>query len=249
MRDVAGTPPDGTVVGVLGQDALQHREEGLRQRDVDQLSLPRSLALMDCHHGTDDRVQRRDGIAQAQTDSGRRLPRLAGDEPQARCRLGDRAEGRLVAHRPGLAVAGDADDDEARIRGHERLGVEVPLLEAAGPEVLDEDVALERQLPHHGLVRRVMQVRDDRPLAAGLHEMPQRVALVPAHAPAPQRVAGSGLLDLDDIRPEVGQHPPGERPGDERAELEDAEVRQRSGCRFGLPLSRNVGHGPSIWTI
>ncbi len=35
------------------------------------------------------------------------------------------------------------------------------------------------------------------------------------------------MLDLDDIRAEVGEDPPRERPGDHHPELDDADPRQR----------------------
>ena len=45
-----------------------------------------------------------------------------------------------------------------------------------------------------------------------------------------------GRLDLDDLGAEIAEQLAGERPGDERAELEDAQAGQR-GVRHG-PKSR-----------
>ena len=196
---------------------------------------------MQRHERTDDGVEGCDRVAQAQTDAARRAVRLAGDEAQPAGGLGDRAEGRLVAHRSGLAVARDADDDEPRVGGDELLGVEVPRLEAPRPEVLDQDVAVEGQAAARS-PGRPARAGPPRPTACRGTARDAtanrcRSSVMPHFRSGSPRV---GVLDLDDIRTEVGQHPPGERAGDERAQLEHADVRQRSGA---APL-----RVPQCWT-
>jgi hypothetical protein len=73
-------------------------------------------------------------------------------------KLGEKAgEGReveVVADaprvRPLRAEARERDDDEARVEGREALPAEVPALERAGPEALDEDVGVPDHLPEGG---------------------------------------------------------------------------------------------------
>ena len=94
------------------------------------------------------RVQRGDRIADRQVRAHRRPVRVAGDETHAAHRFADRAEAGLLAHRPGLAEARDAHQDQAGVVLGQRLVAETPLLERAGAEVLDHDVDLARQPAH-----------------------------------------------------------------------------------------------------
>ena len=162
VRDVPGPLADGAEVGVLREDALQHREEGLGQRDVDDLAPPRGRAFMQGDQCADHGVQRGDRVAEAQADPAGCAIRLAGDVAQAAGRLGDRPECGLVVHRSGLTIPGDSDHDQPRVRGDEGLGIQIPPLEPAGTEVLDEDVALARELPNECLAGWIVEVRRNR---------------------------------------------------------------------------------------
>ena len=165
---------------------FEHREQGLGQRDIDDLAASRSLTLVERDQGADQRVHRRDRVAEAEPDPSRWAVRLAGDVAEPAGGLGDRPEPGLLAERACLAVAGDADHDEPRIGRDEVLGIQVPLLEPAGSEVLDEHVALEREPANERLVGSVVKVRRHRPLAARLDEVPERLVAVGALAPPPQ---------------------------------------------------------------
>src|SRR2546429_384695 len=65
--------------------------------------------------------------------------------------LGEGPEPGPVAVGAGLAPAGHAHHDQAGIRGAELVVAEVPALERAGPEVLDEDVGVGGELPQDQL--------------------------------------------------------------------------------------------------
>ena len=97
-------------------------------------------------------------------------------------------------------------------------------LEPPGPEVLDEDVALDRQLPDKFLVARLVEIRGDRQLPARLHQVPKRVAPVPGHSPGAEGIAALGCSILMTSSPEIGKHAAGKRAGDKGPELEDSEV-------------------------
>ena len=97
VGDVADPLADRAGVAVLRQDALQHAEHGLGQGDVHDLAAARRLPLVERDERADERLQRRDRVAQAQPHAGGRAVRLAGQVPQPARGLGDRAEARLVA--------------------------------------------------------------------------------------------------------------------------------------------------------
>ena len=84
------------------------------------------------------------------------------------------------------------------------------------------------------------EVERDALLVPRLHGPPQRPALVARLAPVAQRVGLSGRLDLDHLGAHVAQQPPGERPREQRAELDHAHARERArtgvaACRTGSP--------------
>src|SRR3954447_7754172 len=72
----------------------------------------------------------------------------------------------------------------------------------------------------------VFQVQGDAALVAGVERPPGRDT-VNLLAPLPDRIAGL-RLDLDDVRAQIGEQPRAERRGDEMADLENAQARQRA---------------------
>src|SRR6266436_7895022 len=124
-----------------------------------------------------------------------------------------------IAHRPGLSIARQPHHDGGRIELGELRVTEPQPFQYAGTKVLDHDVGPHRELSGQLAGARILQVQRDRLLVARLHRPPQRSALVQV-APAPQRVTAIRILDLDDLRAELGHHPRRERTGDQRAELQ-----------------------------
>ncbi len=168
-------------------------------------------------------------------------------------RFADRAEAWLVAIRPGLAEARQAQQDQARIDGGQRVVAEAPFFQRAGAKILDDDVGIAGEPAHDLLAFGDAQVRGDRFLVARLDVPPERRALV-QQPPLPQRIAAVGRFDLDDLGAELGQDLARERARDQLTELEDLEPGQRPGvgCGFGhrsgrqmLPLARLARSAPS----
>ena len=54
-------------------------------------------------------------------------------------------------------------------------------------------------------------------------------ALVARLAPVAERIGLPGRLDLDDLRAHVAEQAPGERPREQRPELDHAHARERAG--------------------
>ena len=115
-------------------------------------------------------------VADRDADARRRRDRVADDVAQAAHRLADRAEAGAARVGPGLPVAGDADHDEARVGGGELLPAEVPFLERARAEILDQEVGLRGELEQEPLPLGLAQVERDRFLVARDDRPPERRA-------------------------------------------------------------------------
>src|SRR5215469_9462236 len=96
--------------------------------------------------------------------------RVAGDIAQPTHGLADVAVAGLLAVRPGLSVAGDAHQHDARIYLAHAVVAQIPGFEPARAEVLDDDVALGAERKHQLLAARLAQVQRDEALIAGLAE-------------------------------------------------------------------------------
>ena len=125
----------------------------------------------------------------------------------------------------GLAVAGDAGVDRARVARVDVLGPEAPLLHRAGAEVLEHDVGGRGELGGDPLALGLAQVERDGALVAGQDRPPQRAVVVAQAAPVAHRVAGAGRLDLDHVGAEVPEQRAGERAGEQLPELDRAQSR------------------------
>src|SRR5262249_10235296 len=110
---------------------------------------------------------------------------------------------------------------------------DVPLLERAGSEVLDDHVGGPGQPAEHVLALRAPEVERDALAASPLHRPEQRVALATGgvHEPTElaHEVAPARLLDLDDL----GAHPPqqtgAERPRAARPKAQASPPPERRG--------------------
>ena len=150
---------------------------------------------------------------------------VAGDRHQPRLRLRDEVVAGPAGVGTGLAEAGDRAIDELRIGVLEVLVAEPVFGEVASLEVLDQHVGSKRQSPDDVPAGRRGDVDGHRPLVARDCGPPQAPAVEP-EAVAPHDVA-IGRLDLDDVGAEIAEQLPGERTGDEGAELEHAHAGQR----------------------
>ena len=113
----AGAADDPEPV-VLGNHALEQREAGLHQRDVDHLAAAAAERVAPVERGEDALRREHPGerVAERDVDPRRRLVREAVDVADAAHRLRHRGEAGARRVRPGLPVAGDARDHQPGIR-------------------------------------------------------------------------------------------------------------------------------------
>ena len=127
-----------------------------------------------------------------------------------------------------LPIAGDPDHDEAAVDGAQGVVAQAPFFHRAGPEVLEQEVGLRRQLLEDFLSFRLAQIERDALLVAR-HEGPPKGGFLFAMAsPDAQRVALVRRLDLDDVGAHIAEDLAAKRPGQQRAELEHTQVCQRA---------------------
>ena len=159
---VAGALADRAVGVVLGDGRFQHREDRLVERDVH--DLPRAgtralaalaLAIEQGHQRTDHAEEAGQGVAEADARAHRRAIGVAGQVADAAERLRDVGEAGAVAIGAGLPVAGDADEDDARVRRAQHLVAEVPAFQRAGPEILNHHVAAAHEVQREFLPGRL----------------------------------------------------------------------------------------------
>ena len=127
----------------------------------------------------------------------------AGDVRQSAHGRRWRPEASLVAVRPVLAVAGDTYQHDIGIGGLERLVADVPTLESAGAEVLEDEVAAFDELQKQLAAARDTQIQSHRAFVTTKHRPIQRT--VGEHRrDIAQAVALARHLDLDHLGAEVG---------------------------------------------
>src|SRR3954466_3340422 len=124
---------------------------------------------------------------------------------------------------PGVATESAAG---SRLGHRERGVVHAPPGQRAGLEVLDHDVDVCAEVASERAPGIGPQVDRDR-LLVTRDRRPPEAATVDGDTPSAHRIAGDGGLHLDDLGAEVTEQLACERPGDERAELEDAQSCER----------------------
>ena len=209
------------------------------------------VAVVQRHHHRVGGGQRGDAVGEHERRQRRRPVGLADDVGEAAHRLGQRAVAGPVALGPAPAVAGDVQHHDVRVAGVHRLVVDAPALEGARPVADDQHVADGEQLVEQLLALGLAQVERDAALVAA-DALPHEADAVAAVAPRAHRVAGAGLLDLDDLGAELaerGAHhrarrraSPPRRPAARAADRRPAvSARRRSGTGRSRPrCSRSV---------
>ena len=224
-----GALPDVAGGGVLGDQRLHHGQDRLIDGRVDHLAPPGPLPVVQGGERAQAGEDGGQGVADADAHPAGRGGRVPHHVAQAAHGLAHRAEAGLAGVGPGLPVAGDPHQDEPGVDGAQLLIGQAPALQGAGPEVLDYDVGGGGEPPDQVLALGCPQVDGDRLLVAGHHRPPQGLAARPLPAPLPHRVAHAGLLDLDDLGPEVGQELAAEGPGQQHPHLQHPQVGQGEG--------------------
>ena len=161
-------------------------------------------------------------------DAHRRAIRVTGELEQAAVPDAHAVEAGPGRVRAVLPERADADDDERRV---EIRGADVPLLERAGPEVLDDDVRSRGQPSEEVLPFVAPEVEGDALAPASLYCPEERVALASVglheRADLAHEVAAPRLLDLDDLCAHLAEQSGAERRRDARAQVEDAQALER----------------------
>ena len=111
-----------------------------------------------------------------------------------------------------------------------------------GAEALDDDIRFGDQ--GDGLLSFVIarEVEGDAALAAVDRVEVRAVAVHKRRAPRAGVVAGIRLLDLDDVRAELGEGHRRVRPGEQPGEVDDPDAVQRLERRRGRRVIEHAGH-------
>src|SRR6266480_605655 len=176
-----------------------------------------------------------DGVEQGEVDVLPDAGALAGDAHEAPHALEDEVVSGAVRARAGLAEPRDRAVDDVRIDSPQILVGEPVFCEAADLVVLEEHVALRRELARDTLAFGLRDVERHRLLAAVHRKEIRRFARLPAvlvleegGAPTARVVARPGTLDLEHFRSEVGEILRCPGPGENAREIENADVRERA---------------------
>ena len=157
----------------------------------------------------------------------------------------------LVGARTGLAVAGDRAIDQPRIDRPHRLVAEPEPRHDARAELLDQHVGAFDQRLKLGAIRFALEVEHQAFLAA-VEQREHRALAVETRLVMAQ-VLAARPLDLDHLGAGLGQQQGGERPRQERGEVEDEKPGQRlhgsTGVSAGqLAPSRHAAPATSRWS-
>ena len=220
--------------GIFRHQAFHHLQHGFIKRGVNDLTFAGLVAMAqrgECAHAT---VGGRKTIADRHTHAARRAIGVADDGAPAAHRLSDAAKTGAVRIRSGLAIAGDADDNETGVFSVQRCRTHAPFFECARTEIFDQDVGGGDELPHQRLRFGIAQIGADRFLVAR-HDLPPKreiTAAPDAHRVAAGLAIGSWRLDLDDLCPHIAKQLSAEWTSDELAHFDNADAGQRPGV-FG----------------
>ncbi|MNI28339.1 hypothetical protein D3C73_821120 [compost metagenome] len=224
------------VDGVFRHQAFHHLQHAFIQGGIDHLAAPGAFARLQRRQGAHAAVGGGQGVADRHAHARRRPVRLADDGAPAAHGLADAAEAGARGIGAGLAVTRHPHHDQARIGRHQVGGGQVPLLERARTEVLDQDVGLGDQLARRLLALGRAQVDGDREFVARDDPPPGRNL---ALAPVAHGIADAGRLQLDHFGAHVAQQLAAEGAGDELAHLHDLDAVQGA-------VQRGAGQGHTL---
>ena len=170
---VAGARRDAAGGRLLDRPGGRERQHALDLGEIDELALPRPLAMQQRDQHGRAGIEAADGVAEGEMVHHRRIVGPAGDARQAGALLERRAVGARLLPRAGAAEGRHRDHDQRRIHLGELGIVEAELAQHLGGVVLDHRVGAlhqrlgERHAVGHGEVER------DRALAA-IHDVEAR---------------------------------------------------------------------------
>ena len=159
----------------------------------------------------------------------RRMARHAGDAHEPAHALRDRVVAGSLRVGAGLAEAAHRHVDDPGIHGAHGLVPHAKAIGDAGHEVLDEHVRAGGEVAEQPRAVRLLEVERDPALVPvdggedGAHARAPR-----ARAPLAEVVAALRALDLDHVRPQVGEQHRAVRAGDHAREIEDTDPREHA---------------------
>ncbi len=208
----------------------------VEQRHVDMLALAGCFRMAQGGLYRDHRIQPGEDVGDRDAHLLRLAAGLAGDRHQAADALDDEIVAGSWRIRPVLPETGDRAIDKARVDRLEAVIVEPVFLQSADLEILDQHIGRRDQLAHRLRALRRGEIHGDRALAAigGMVIGGRQVLAVMAHdegrTPFAGVVTAVGVLDLDDVRAEIGEHLPAPGPGEDAGKFNHAYALER---RFG----------------
>ena len=229
---------------VVVQDVrAEGRHHGLEDAEIDDLALAGGVSVSQGHQHGGRGGEAGDAVGQPERRERGGTVRLARHVREPAHGLDQRAEGRARRVGAVLAEPGHPAEDESRVYLGQPIPAESPAFEGAGPEVLDDHVRGRHELLEDRRRLRIAEVEADAALVAADHLPPETLPLALAAVP-PQAVAASRMLDLDDLGAVVAEHLAGERAGEHRGAVQNAQIgertRPRSGCAPALIHDRIV---------
>ena len=153
----------------------------------------------------------------------------AAHRGEAAHRFGERAEAGAVAIRTFLPEGRHAQHDQTRMFAQQVLGIQVPLLERARPEVLDHDVEGSEPAAEEHLRGRFVEVHRDAALVAR-EGLPVDCLVVLLGPEVARGIAFARLFEFDDLGAVVAENRRTQRRCDHRREIEDSNAGERTGC-------------------
>ena len=153
-------------------------------------------------------------------------------------RVNHRRIGRQFGGRPGLAVSGDRAIDQFRVGLMQRGIIELQSPHHAGTEILHQHVRGRDQPANRLQSRRRLQIQNQAVLA-DIELAEGGRAIIPHRRAGPHRLAFLGL-DLDDLRPHIGEHSRAVGSGNRGRKIEDPQAREAA-CQIPLIIA-GYGH-------
>src|SRR5215470_15283583 len=253
VRDGLGLPvavqrPDGKVG--------EHAHRGVEEGHVHIAPHAGALRLEEADHEAEHpRVAARE-VDDAHPALAGRAVRLAGDAHVACVALDQVIEARLAGSRPTAPETAQRAAHDARVHALEGLVGQAETGREIAAHVIEEGVRNLDQIVQHRAPGLMLQVEGERLRATVEGLEVERVLLVEIGRNVARAVAAHrGVLDLDDLRAQVGQHLGAERAGSELGDGEDAnsvERRSRHVSRGACPRrgwrGSSSARGPCAYT-
>jgi hypothetical protein len=218
-------------------------QRGRQQVHLDVLAEPGRLPVPQGGQDADDRLHAGHDVEHRDPGAVRRPVRVAGQAHQA----GQRLHHEVVARHRGTLAGAEAADrgiDDALVGGRDAVVVQAVLRQAAGAEVLDDDVGPRGQLAGERGVAGVAQVERDRALVAVDREVVRRDVAAHRRLPGAGVVAGRAL-HLDDLGAHVAEQHRRVGAGEDPGEVGHEEPVERS-CRLAVHRA-TLPHGCPLY--